>query len=83
MKSNRGSGLASAEWARIYEETNSMFPELNSHHLTEVIRNLGYNAANHLRRQPSTVTRFISHWSSRHFAYAAGLWEPSGSTTCS
>lgn len=72
VKSNRGSGLASAEWARIYEETNSMFPELNDH-LTEVIRSLGYNAAQSPEASAFYRDEIISHWSFRHFAYAAGL----------
>lgn len=72
VKSNHGSGLASAEWARIYEETNSMFPKLNDH-LTEVIRSLGYDAAQSPEASAFYRDELISHWSFRHFAYAAEL----------
>ena len=49
-----------------------MFPKLNDH-LTEVIRSLGYDAAQSPEASTFYRDEIISHWSFRHFAYAAGL----------
>ena len=72
VKSNRGSGLATSEWACIYEKTNALFPLLNNH-LTEVIHNLGYEAKQASEAPIFYRDEIMSHWSFRHFAYAAGL----------
>ena len=69
---NKSPGLASSQWAEAYEKTNAMFPKLNMH-LIEFAERLGFEA-----RQSSEASVFyrdeiMSHWSFRHFAYAAGL----------
>ncbi len=72
VKQNRGGEFASAEWARIYEETNSMFPQLNDH-MIKVIEKLGYAAEQASEAPIFYRDEIMSHWSFRHFAYAAGL----------
>ena len=71
-KSNEEEGLASSEWARIYEETNAFFLKINQH-MIKYIEGLGYQA----RMAPEASVFYrdevISHWSFRHLAYAAGL----------
>ena len=71
-KGNRQGELASPCWAQIYEETNAMFPKLNEH-MIRFLESRGYRGA---AAPQSTVfyrDEVISHWSFRHFAYAAGL----------
>lgn len=72
VRSNKTGVMASAEWARIYEETNAMFPALNDH-LIQTIRRLGYDAAQASEAPVFYRDEISSHWSFRHFAYAAGL----------
>lgn len=67
-----GTRLASAEWARAYEETNAMFGYLNSY-MIEYINTLGYQAAVSQEATTFNTQQLISNWSQRHFAYAAGL----------
>lgn len=71
-KSNEKEGLASTEWACVYEETNAFFIKINQH-MIEYIKGLGYQAE--MAPEASVFYRdeIISHWSFRHLAYAAGL----------
>lgn len=72
-KTNSYAGLlASAEWARAYEETNALFAELNEEIICFIQRKKGLAGVT-----PKAMTfdqsRLISDWSHRHIAYAAGL----------
>lgn len=69
---NRGSGLATREWAQAYESTNTMFQELNQH-LMAVIGDLGFCGKEASEALIFYQDELVSHWSFRHFAYAAGL----------
>lgn len=71
-KENKGKGLATKDWARAYETTNAMFTKLNQHLIT-VIREQGFFAKEASEAQIFYRDEVISHWSFRHFAYAAGL----------
>lgn len=70
--SNRNKGLASSEWAQSYEETNAMFGRLNEH-IVDVVHKIGYEAAVAPESKVFYRDEVISHWSFRHFAYAAGI----------
>lgn len=63
---------ASPEWARTYEETNTMFGNLNQYLIGE-LRKMGYEAG--ISKASTTFDRekLISHWSHRHIAKIAGL----------
>lgn len=69
---NKEPGLASPQWAEAYEKTNEMFPKLNIH-LTEFIEKLGFKAKQSPEASVFYRDELMSHWSFRHFAYAAGL----------
>lgn len=69
---NKSSGLATKEWAQAYETTNAMFLRLNQH-LIAVIEELGFRAKEAAEASIFYRDEVISHWSLRHFAYAAGL----------
>lgn len=77
---NAGSGSASPEWARAYEELNYLFADLNRD-LVEYIKGLGScteGDAGFTAAIPAAASEFdqlelISNWSHRHMAYAAGL----------
>lgn len=71
-RSNREQELASPQWAQSYEETNAMFGRLNRH-IIDVVKGLGYEARIAPESQVFYRDEVISHWSFRHFAYAAGL----------
>lgn len=64
--------LASPEWARTYEETNTMFGELNQF-IVDFLTEQGYHAAVSSRAGTFDQQELISDWSQRHIAYAAGL----------
>ena len=64
--------LASPQWAESYEVTNRMLGEINEG-IIELIKSAGYNAAISKDSLDYDRTALISHWSHRHFAYAAGL----------
>lgn len=70
--SNRGEGLASFDWARAYEETNSLLGKIGLL-LVERLQQAGFHAelpeaASHFDRE-----RLVSAWSQRHIAVMAGL----------
>lgn len=70
---NKGQGdVASPEWARTYEETNTMFGNLNQYLIEEVTK-MGYEAG--ISKESTTFDRerLISNWSQRHIARIAGL----------
>lgn len=69
---NNGEGLSSPEWAEGYELTNAMFGRLNQH-IINTVRQLGFEAAEASQAGVFYRDEVISHWSFRHFAYAAGL----------
>lgn len=71
-KSNEQQGLASKDWARIYEETNAFFLKINEH-MIRFIGQLGYKAMMAPEAAVFYREEVISHWSFRHLAYAAGL----------
>lgn len=64
--------LASPEWAKIYEETNTMFGKLNRYLIVR-IKELGFDAD--ISPEASTFNQetLISNWSQRHLARLAGL----------
>jgi len=63
--------LASNEWSKAYNDTNTMMGELN-HYLVEELNALGYRAA--VPEGVRMLTDVVkSNWSQRHVAYAAGL----------
>ena len=64
--------LASAQWARAYEELNALFAQLNQEIIDFLTEN-GFKAA--VTEQATTFDqkKLVSLWSQRHFAYAAGL----------
>lgn len=64
--------LASSEWAQGYELTNAMFERLNEH-IIDTVHKLGYQAKTSPEGSIFYRDQVISHWSFRHFAYAAGL----------
>lgn len=68
----RSGTLSSPEWARTYEETNTMFEQLN-HYLIEILTAQGYHAG--ISQEAATFDRekLISYWSQRHIARLAGL----------
>lgn len=72
VRSNGGAGLSSPEWAQAYEETNALFPALNSH-LTAVLAGRGYKAAVSTAASAFDHEALVSKWSQRHIAYLAGL----------
>lgn len=69
---NTEAGLASPEWAEGYELTNAMMARLNKH-IIDVVCALGYNAAVAPEAGIFYRDEVMSHWSFRHFGYAAGL----------
>lgn len=69
---NKAGTMASPEWAEGYELTNAMFGRLNQH-IIDTVRQLGYKAATASQAGVFYRDEVISHWSFRHFAYAAGL----------
>lgn len=69
---NNTAGLSSPEWAEGYELTNAMFGRLNQH-IIDTVRLLGFDAATAPQAGVFYRDEVISHWSFRHFAYAAGL----------
>ena len=69
---NAANRLASSEWALAYEETNTMFGNLNAY-MVRYLNNLGYKAAVSKEATTFNTQKLISNWSQRHFAYAAGL----------
>lgn len=71
-RSNNTEGLASPQWAQSYEETNAMFGRLNEH-IIRVVHKMGYEAGIAPEAHVFYRDEVISHWSFRHFAYAAGL----------
>lgn len=71
-ESNEESNLASPKWAESYELTNAMMGRLNEH-MTEFIRNMGYEAKTAPEAAVFYRDEVMSHWSFRHLAYAAGL----------
>lgn len=71
-QTNCEAGLASSQWAQAYEETNAMFGRLNEY-IIERVHNMGYEAKTSPEAQVFYRDQVISHWSFRHFAYAAGL----------
>lgn len=64
--------LASAEWAKAYEDTNKMLGCLNQF-VIERLCAIGYRAAVSPEAATFDKVRLKSNWSHRHFAYAAGL----------
>ena len=78
-RSNMTGILASAEWARAYEETNALFAELNGALIDFIHAKAGQTCspAAHAAITPKATTfdqrKLISDWSQRHIAYAAGL----------
>lgn len=71
-RGNTRGELSSREWAEVYEETNALFPVINSR-LTALISSLGYEAAVPPEASVFYRDEIISRWSFRHLAYAAGL----------
>jgi epoxyqueuosine reductase QueG len=71
-RSNRGEGLASAEWARAYEETNAMFIRLNRH-LINMLESNGFTAAVPVEALVFDRVNITCRWSQRHVARLAGL----------
>ncbi len=69
---NKTEGLASEEWARAYEETNTMLGEINNYLIAELEKK-GYKAAVHPESKVFVKEKLISNWSQRHIAYKAGL----------
>lgn len=70
---NRNAGdIASPEWAKAYEDTNSMFTRLNQCIVAE-LRRLGYDAAVSPESTVFDREKLMSNWSHRHLAWAAGL----------
>lgn len=69
---NRGNEMSSPEWAQAYEETNAMFARLNAHIISE-LHKIGYKGKTAPEAQVFHRDEVMSHWSFRHFAYAAGL----------
>lgn len=71
---NEGGSAPAVEWAVAYNETNTMFPQLNEHLIT-VIEGLGYQAAQPDGSRSGTLSseRIYSDWSMRHMAVMAGL----------
>lgn len=72
VKGNTSPGLASPEWAEVYEETNAMFKRLNEH-LISLLESEGYRGA--VSQEVSAFDReeILSRWSQRHIARIAGL----------
>ncbi|MCH1981420.1 epoxyqueuosine reductase [Ruminococcus sp. OA3] len=71
-KGNRQGEMASADWAQIYEATNAMFLRLNEH-MIRFLESRGYRGAVSPQSTVFYRDELVSHWSFRHFAYAAGL----------
>lgn len=71
-ETNCGNELASPQWAQAYEETNAMFGRLNEY-IINTVHKLGYEAATAPEAEVFYREEVMSHWSFRHFAYAAGL----------
>lgn len=71
-QTNAEKGLASAQWAQAYEETNAMFGKLNRF-LIHLLKNKGYEAAVSQEAGSFDHEKLISNWSQRHIAYLAGL----------
>ncbi len=69
---NKEKGLASAEWACAYEETNIMLGKINEH-LISTLEEKGYTAAVHPEAGNFDRKKLTSNWSHRHIAYLAGL----------
>ena len=71
-ETNSCAGLASAQWAKAYEDTNAMFGAMNED-LIALLAKHGVRSA--VAQAASTFDRekLVSHWSHRHFAYLAGL----------
>lgn len=69
---NNKGDLSSPEWAEGYELTNAMFGRLNRH-IISTVRQLGFEAATASQAGVFYRDEVTSHWSFRHFAYAAGL----------
>lgn len=72
VRGNSSPGLASPEWAQVYEETNAMFKKLNEH-LISLLEAEGYQGA--VSKEASVFDReaILSRWSQRHIARIAGL----------
>lgn len=68
----RNEEFASPEWARTYEETNTLFGKLNDYLIAQ-LKKIGYKAA--VSKEATTFDRekLISNWSQRHIARIAGL----------
>lgn len=64
--------VASPEWAKTYEETNTMFGELNQY-LIATIKELGFDAGISPEASTFNQEKLISNWSQRHLARIAGL----------
>lgn len=71
-KTNRDGTMASAQWARAYEETNALFAELNQA-LIDFIHAKAKDADVTPKAATFDQSRLVSDWSHRHIAYAAGL----------
>ncbi len=71
-RGNAGAGLASADWARAYEETNAMLARL-SRHLAEWLAKRGYAAASPAEALVFDRVNITCRWSQRHAAKIAGL----------
>lgn len=71
-ETNREGELSSPVWAESYELTNAMLGRLNEH-LAGVLHKLGYEGRTASEAGVFYRDEVISHWSFRHFAYAAGL----------
>ncbi|MHC1722795.1 MAG: epoxyqueuosine reductase [Aminipila sp.] len=64
--------LASPEWAKTYEETNTMFGKLNQYLIARV-KDLGFDADVSPEASTFNQETLISNWSQRHLARLAGL----------
>ena len=64
--------VVAPEWALAYEETNTLIVIINRD-LIEFLSQKGYKAAFSIQSMTFDKEKLISHWSQRHFAYAAGL----------
>lgn len=72
VSGNDVEGLSTPLWAMTYEYANAMFGACNEH-LIEVLKDEGYKAAIAPESLLFYREELKSHWSQRHFAYAAGL----------
>jgi len=72
VNGNGCKGLATADWARAYELTNTMLGDLNDR-MIAFLASMGFRGTVAPEALKYDRDRVISHWSQRHLACAAGL----------